>query len=385
MNVLIVSETYIPAIGGVERVVDNLSRELVREGHSVCIITSNRARDGKSLDDFEVNDAGIEIHRLNFEAPYYGPRSFLKFCFFFPRGMLRMIRIVRKRHIDLMNLHYVGAATIYALLLRFLFRLPLVTTLHGPAVRKGFSESAIRAWIARKCLETSNFVTTNSNALLEEVIEFCPQIRERSFATRIGVNLEEFENTNAFPNSSPYILAIGRFTHVKGFDILIKAFHTLNLEKPDVDLVIVGDGSEIGRCQELAHNLSIKEKITFWGAADRKEVVQLLNGCEFLVVPSRQESFGLVSLEAMAAGKAVVATNVRGVSEVVRDGENGLLVEPENPDAFSKAMLLLLEDSNFRGHMGSRGRKLVEECYSWGRVVSEYVEAYEKAIIGRGA
>ncbi len=100
-------------------------------------------------------------------------------------------------------------------------------------------------------------------------------------------------------------------------------------------------------------------------------------GCSFFVLPSRHEPFGIVNLEAMTAGKAIVATRVGGVSEIVEDGVNGLLVEGEDADGLVKAIERIAKDKNLRDRLGQAGKKRAE-YFTWSAIADQYLKIYNK-------
>jgi glycosyltransferase involved in cell wall biosynthesis len=170
---------------------------------------------------------------------------------------------------------------------------------------------------------------------------------------------------------------MGRFVHKKGFDILIKAFKKVADKKWDIDLIIAGTGEEWQKCVKLVEELDIKERVKLPGFVEPEEVIKLYNGCEFFVLPSRREPFGITNLEAMAAGKAIIAANVDGVPEIIRNGENGILFKPENINELAEKILWLYDNKEIKDKMGRCGRLLAEKKYDWISIADRYIKIYE--------
>jgi glycosyltransferase involved in cell wall biosynthesis len=122
--------------------------------------------------------------------------------------------------------------------------------------------------------------------------------------------------------------------------------------------------------------------VHFIGRADRKKAVGLFTGCSFFVLPSRQEPLGIVNLEAMAAGKAVIASRTGGVPEIVADGETGLLAPPADIPALSAALQKLAGDAALRDRLGRAGRERVKN-FTWESVAIAYRQVYDAALAGR--
>jgi glycosyltransferase involved in cell wall biosynthesis len=127
----------------------------------------------------------------------------------------------------------------------------------------------------------------------------------------------------------------------------------------------------------------IEARVKFIGRADRATAVGLFRGCEFFVLPSRQEPLGIVNLEAMAAGKAVIASRTGGVPEIVTDGETGLLVPPGDAAALAGALRRLTGDTALRECLADGGRERVK-AFAWEAIAGSYREIYEAALAGSG-
>src|SRR5262249_6683038 len=120
-----------------------------------------------------------------------------------------------------------------------------------------------------------------------------------------------------YPHRRSYILAFGRLIYKKGFDLLLTAFAQIAPRYQEVDLILAGEGEERDALRAQAQQSGLEGRVHFFGRATPEEVVRLLNGCLFVAVPSRIEPFGIVALEALAAGKRVLATRVGGLGELL--------------------------------------------------------------------
>lgn len=149
---------------------------------------------------------------------------------------------------------------------------------------------------------------------------------------------------------------------------------------PTAQLLLVGEGAERSRLQQLVESLGVGDAVTMPGFDSN--IPALLPKLDLCVHPAVDEAFGLVLLEAMAAGKAVVATNVGGVGEIVADGETGLLVPPRDPEALSGAVCTLLADADRRVRMGKAGRRRVEREFTIEKTVRGYERLYEELTHG---
>jgi glycosyltransferase involved in cell wall biosynthesis len=168
-----------------------------------------------------------------------------------------------------------------------------------------------------------------------------------------GVPDEAARRSVPAPAPRPIVGAIGRFEYQKGFDTLIRAL----TEVPGARLVLVGDGGERPRLEDLARDLDLAERIVWTGWRDDSRA--FLPSFDVFALPSRFEGFPLALLEALLARSAVVAADVGSVAEAVRDGETGLLVPPDDPRQLAAAIRRLLADAELRRQLGESGRELV--------------------------
>jgi glycosyltransferase involved in cell wall biosynthesis len=150
----------------------------------------------------------------------------------------------------------------------------------------------------------------------------------------------------------------------------------LLVEFPRTRLIIVGEGSERVRLQELVTSLGLDKHVTLAGF--RTDVPELLQRMDVYVQPSLHESFGIVLLEAMAAGLPVVASEVEGIPEIVADGETGYLVPVGDSEALANAVRSLLRDTELRRKMGETGRRRVAKEFDIKKTVRSYEQLYEE-------
>jgi glycosyltransferase involved in cell wall biosynthesis len=160
----------------------------------------------------------------------------------------------------------------------------------------------------------------------------------------------------------------------KGIDHVIKAVHGLMGELPELRYRVVGYGTDLERLEGIAKDLGIADRVDFAGLVDFPELADLYKSCEVFVLPSNQEGFGVVFLEAMAAGKPVIAARAGAVPEVVVDGQTGVLVDYGDETALEDAIARLLADSDLRQRLGSAGRDRYLQRFSFDRVMARFDE-----------
>jgi glycosyltransferase involved in cell wall biosynthesis len=178
------------------------------------------------------------------------------------------------------------------------------------------------------------------------------------------------------PFAGPAVGSIGRLDSQKGYDVLLQSLADL----PDVGAVIVGDGPERLRLEILAAELGVAERVEFLGR--RADARDFLTAFDVFVLPSRFEGFPLVLLEAMLARLPVVATDVGSVTEAVRDGVTGLVVQPDDPRALAQAIRTLLDDPEKRRTLGEAGRRVALE-FSPARMARDFETLYREVLADR--
>jgi len=173
------------------------------------------------------------------------------------------------------------------------------------------------------------------------------------------------------------ILCPGRLHPSKGQEALIRALPAVLREAPGVEVVFAGGGTEREALERLARELGIGETVTFTGALPRADLLRAMAEAAVVVVPSRDEAFGLVNIEAMAMGTPVVASRVGGIPEIVRDGVDGLLFEPGNAEELAERLMRLLKDEELRADMGRNARQRFLAEFESSRVVKRQADWLE--------
>lgn len=178
-----------------------------------------------------------------------------------------------------------------------------------------------------------------------------------------------------------FVGALTRWHSYKGPDVLINAFRIVADEIKQSHLIVVGGGELLRDSVALAKVLGLEGHATFAGSVSEESLPKYYASCDLLVLPSRDDSegYGLVILEAMAAGKPVIGSRVGGIPDVIRDRETGLLVEPNDPRKLADAIITLLLDDGLRRKMGSAARRFAEE-HDWERVTRGVEAVYQEVI-----
>jgi len=268
---------------------------------------------------------------------------------------------------------------IVSTLLKIIFRKQLVVELHGdwengpfmnkkrlfsPLLRK------ITPLIGRWTLGSANKIRTLTQISREEVGRRFPGKQYFVFPTFTDLDIFLEEKNTSFKN---YILTVAVLSPIKNIETLIDAFAKVHPRFPKFNLIIAGDGPSRDGLMERTKNLGLQNNTTFTGKLTLDEVREIMKDCYVFALPSINEGFGRVFIEAMALSKPVIATNVGGVPEIVKDGTNGFLVELKDVEALSNKLEALLSDLELAKNMGTEGRKFVENTFSNDKYITNYV------------
>lgn len=364
MKILIVNSVD-EKIGGVASVVGNLADCLSRRGHEVLFLNSGSSHRVKP----KTTQLGFKGFELNLCLPTSERSRFVSAVLFavrFPIGLFKLIWLIKKHGIEIVNIHYPAESFFYFAFCRKLLSIKLITSVHGADMLPDGKAKAHYPWPIRLLLNASDRIVAPSNAYREDVAMIFPHLREKMVSIHNGVDLTEFESpsgTRQCAERSRYLLCVAMHNEKKGIDVLLQGFARIQNNHPLLRLVLAGDGPLRPQFEKLASSLGIAERVDFLGRQNRRQVMDLLRGCEIFVLASRSEPFGIVLLEAMACQKPIISTRVGGIPEIIEHKENGILIPPDNPAALAEALTVLLDDPQLRTTIASQGFKTVHQRF----------------------
>jgi glycosyltransferase involved in cell wall biosynthesis len=172
------------------------------------------------------------------------------------------------------------------------------------------------------------------------------------------------------------VLYIGRLRPVKGTEYGIKAFARAVNQNPNMHMALAGEGDQLKYLRQLVYELGIEEKISFLGV--RNDLPELLSSADCVLIPSLTEGFPRTAVEAMAAGRAVIATRVGGIPEAITHDETGILVPVKDVDAMATALVRLAGDKSLQAKLGAVARRHVEQNYSVEKYVARLDDIYSR-------
>ncbi len=313
----------------------------------------------------EDNRFHFEIHLLYEEGPLFS--KFMKLglpirvwnaphkSFIMLKTCYDLSRHLRRSRVDILHCHllfYQGPIT------SRLAGIKSITTVHSDVVYSSFH---------RLFFNQNDLVLGCGRQVFNNISQFLPSQKTGLLINGISVRDSKQRNNHMsqkVPNKkgSPLIVTIGRLTRQKGYDVLIKAFHSVTSKYPEAKLIICGIGEDRELLEHLIIDLKMEEHIKLIGWVEN--VDEILETCDIYVNSSRWEGLPLTLLEAMAHSNAIVATNVSGNVEVILDGETGILVPPEDSKAIAAKISELIDNVHLRRKLGIGARNLFEREYT---------------------
>jgi glycogen(starch) synthase len=374
MKIAIVASDYIPTVGGVQTAVRNIARNLQRMGHSVIILSSLPPANVPARDKVD----GVWVNRFP-----WGRRPLWSLPIRALGTLVGMARALHAFQPDLVYVHFLSINALYVLLLHYLMRFRLVTSARGNDIQGIPLRSDLPRWMLTRLFARADAAIFCSSFVRHDAAPYLGRVSPRAYVGVVGDGFDpdEFLEPNLtkvadLHKAQPYILAMGRLVHKKGFDLLIRAFAHLASEFPQVQLLIAGDGEERAALERLIDELNLRERVILLGFTDRATSLALFWGCEFFVLSSRLEPFGIVVAEAMAAHKAVLATRSGGVVDLVQPGTNGLLVDAD-VGALAQGMRELLAHPDATRALGKRAAQTIQ-TRTWAAVTEQYVRVFQQ-------
>ncbi len=284
-----------------------------------------------------------------------------------------MRKLLRELKPDILHAHY---ATSYGLLGAKANFHPFVISVWGSDISQFPKSYFKRKWLqsvltkSDSITATGNFLATATERLLEN--------KTKVVVAPFGVDMEVFQPAAQKQNETTVIGTTKSLEVVYGQEYLIRAF--AKLDHPNLKLFLVGDGSLRSRFEKLVADLKVIERVEFAGRVAHHQISNCLQKIDILANPSLRESFGVSVLEAQACEIPVIASNVGGLPEVMRDGATGFLVPPGNVNAIAEKIELLASDENLRRRMGKAGREFVKKNYDWNENAKIMEQLYDSLV-----
>jgi glycogen(starch) synthase len=364
--------------------VDGLSRALVRAGHEVVVLTLHHP----DVPDDSVVD-GVRVLRARSDLPWLPDDNFLAKMSSASHKIVQLTTVLDGWRPDLVHAHdwlvaWAGDD------LRALRDVPFIATIHatekgrqGGSIPPGQPSGihSVEWWLTFQ----ANSVITCSEFMRREVVSAFDLPPAKVHMVPNGVDASIWAPPSPPPPrgaDGPLVVSWGRVQYEKGFQTLVAALPLLRFRHPRLRVVIAGRGTHLGELEAQAQRLGVDHMVRFPGFVPDDELRHLLHTCSAAVIPSLYEPFGIVALEALAAGAPLVAAAAGGLVEVLDDTGAGLLFPPGDVDGLARALERVLSEPDLVAAAHAASQHLVNDVYSWDAVAAATVPQYQALLAG---
>ncbi|MDL1974332.1 MAG: glycosyltransferase family 4 protein [Deltaproteobacteria bacterium] len=379
MKVLMLNYEFPPMGGGAGNATDNISKEMVKMGHDLTVLTSGYGH----LPKFVLKD-GVKIYRVFswrkgiHDCGFRGAYTYLFSAAF------KLLSLKKTDQFDIIHYFFSLPTGLLSLVPWAFRRTPYIVSLRGSDVpyydiynsKVHFLNLALKPvnkYIWKKAKRvialSEGLKTTALNSATNQPIGVIPN----------GVETDIFKPVPGQSKSSKKLrlITVSRLINRKGIDHILKSLS--ELKDDDITLLVVGTGNYESYLKKVCHQLGLDNTVTFYGYCPRERLSQLYNKADVFILPSLAESFGIVFAEAMACGLPVIGGRTGGVPDLVKE-DNGILVNPGKIDDITNAIITLKTNCALREKMGITNRKKVVDAYSWYNVAQSYLSIYRAVI-----
>lgn len=369
MRILFV-QPYVSFIGVL---LDVLPKQLAKKGHEITIVSCFKNENIKNISIvrrislYSVNSINLSIPNLIPKFPYF----------------LSLEATIKRLNPDVIHANNLPFITTYqAVKIAQKMHIPSVIHVHGVSADRGFFLNAFQffylATFGTKMLGNASRVIclTQNGARLVQSFGCLP---EKIYVIPNGVDINTFRPTSR--EQKGLIMWIGRFVNEKGLIILINSIKILlNKGISNFRLLLIGDGPLRPLIQTQINSFHLENHVSIVSRINHDVVNSYLTQASLFILPSLKEGMPYVLLEAMACGKAVIASNIPGIKDIITNNVNGLLVPPKDPHALSEAIIKLLKDKKLLEQLGRNARQLMVERYDWKIITNQIEQVYLNAV-----
>ena len=387
MKILMLTWEYPPrVVGGIARVVHDLSKTLLKDGHEVTVITY---RDGNA--PYFEDDKGVKVYRI--DNYMINPNNFIDWVMQMNFNMLAKANeiIAEQGKFDVIHAHD-WLVAYSAKTLKNSYNIPIVSTIHATESGRnsGIHDEQQRYINDTEWMLTyeSAEVVVNSNYMKNELQRLFGLPYEKINVVPNGVNMNlfngverdyDFRRKYAMDNEK-IILFMGRLVYEKGVQHLISAMPKILAGYQDSKLVICGKGGMQEELKQQVNAMGLGNKVYFAGYMGGKDVQKMYKVADISVFPSTYEPFGIVALEAMLSENPVVVSDIGGLNEIVEHRVNGMKAYCGNPNSLADSILELLYDHKLCSEITKKAKNKVRNQYNWSKIAQDTHFTYQKAI-----
>ncbi len=375
MRICIITSAKFPPEEGIGNYIYNMSKEFIKKGHNVVIITRGKFKKTYS----EIYD-GIKIYKVPFVLLY---PFHVHIHGIFLNKLLKSI----EDDFDVIHIHSPLPPLVNS-------QTPILLTIHSPmknganvlkitdlfTLATKFQAKYISYPLEMKLIKNSAMVTAVSTTVSKDLEDYGLKNMNVKLVYN-GVDQNIFFPSNV-RSEEKYVLYTGRISYGKGLVELINCAKEVCESRDDINFILAGDGPLLPNLKKKVKKMGLQNRIQFLGRVDRKTIVNLYQNATIFAFPSYYEGLPGSLLEAMACQLPIVATEVPGNIELIEHNKNGILIPPKDPSALYKAIMVLLDDPNKREEIGKNARITIENKFTWDAVSDRILSCYNSLTLG---
>lgn len=372
-------------VGGISRVVYDLSQNLGKRGNDIHVITCWEP----GTKELEI-DKYVTVHRIHVYNNI--SNNFVEWVLQLNFAMLEYaIKLLKNEPFDIIHAHdWLVAYT--SKLLKETYNIPLITTIHATEYGRNngihnemqHSISNIEQWLSKE----SDRVIVNSNYMKREIQNIFALPEDKISIINNGVDLHKFDNTindpvfrkNYAAENEKIVLFVGRLVNEKGIHILIDAIPKIISNYNNVKFIIAGKGPCLNGLMEQSCRLGIFNRVYFTGFVSEEVLLKLYKCSDIGVFPSIYEPFGIVALEGMVAGIPLVVSNTGGLGEIINHKHDGMTFYNGNSNSLADCIIELLKDNELSKNICAAAKEKVHKNYNWNDITAKTVHEYLRVI-----
>lgn len=377
-----------------------IAKGLVQQGVEVKVLSPHTAG---ALEREEWN--GVKIIRFH----YFYPHSLERLCyrggilanfkkdflakveipFLFISEFIYLWRIVKNARIDIVHSHWLFPQGLVAAFLKKIIKFRLIVTVHSGLISR--EKGRLFKGLVRFIYRQAEAITVTSKSNLKNLIDITGQ--DKVFRIPMGIEAEEFSPIHRnetmrreLAGDGILLLTVARFVEVKGHEYLIKAMAEVSKRDGKIRLAFIGSGPLEDKIRRMVRDYKLSDRIIFLGEKTRSEIKKYFASSDIFILPSitcpggYTEGFGYSLIEALSSGVPVIASSVGGITDIVRDKENGFLVKEKDPYELSQKILKLSYDANLRARLGKSGLEYVRQNFSQDKVRQDLLNLYQRIL-----
>ncbi len=366
MNILLVSTHF--NTGGITTYILTLVKGFIQRGHKVIVVSS-----GGELVDCLQQMGGAHMKMDILTKSELDPKIYLT--------AFKLRKIVKEKNIDVIHSH-TRVTQVLGQVLSFLTKIPYVATCHG-FYKLRLSRRWWPCW--------GDAAIAISPPVQKHLIKDFGVPEKKIFLVHNGIDVSRFpvpdersreEKRRQHGLSGHLVIGIiARLADVKGHSVLVRALPKVLRKFSNAKLLIVGKGKEEENLRRLVQQLDLGEYVTFMSMVNR--TAEILPLFDVSVLPSLDEGLGISIMEAQIMSVPVIATNVGGIPSLVKDGQPGLLVPPNDADALAEAIIKVVSDKELARRLGAQAREFILKEFNSDLMVEDTLEVYRKVIDGK--